>query len=180
MISKAWDNIIYIGDSLGIPVSKPEIGVFRRELPFLSGKYKNHVLTIRTEMRGSGKSRKAYSILELNVPGVNTSYGIYKEGLFSKIGKVLGMQDIQTGFDEFDRKFLLQSSDPDKAIRVFDMNLCGKITDTFDSMESGIYLKNSIISYSEPGYINKEAKRDRYITIAKLCIDIILNAEKIG
>jgi hypothetical protein len=36
---------------------------------------------------------------------------IYREGIASKIGKTLGMQDIQIGIDSFDSKVIIKGTD---------------------------------------------------------------------
>jgi hypothetical protein len=41
-------------------------------------------------------------------------FEIYSEGMFSALGKLLGMQDIQAGYPEFDRDYIVKANDEGK------------------------------------------------------------------
>ncbi len=43
---------------------------------------------------------------------------IFREGVLARMGKKLGMTDIQIGFLEFDREFIVQANDRDKICRL--------------------------------------------------------------
>ncbi|MFK7906380.1 MAG: hypothetical protein AB8B69_14710 [Chitinophagales bacterium] len=47
-------------------------------------------------------------------------FRIYRHGLFSNVGKLLGMQDIEVGYDAFDDDFIIQGNDPYKVELMFD------------------------------------------------------------
>lgn len=47
-------------------------------------------------------------------------FRIYKSSIFSGIGKILGMEDIQTGHDGFDDDFIIKGNHQDKIIQLFD------------------------------------------------------------
>ncbi len=62
--------------------------------------------------RGSGKNKTTYTAFTLGCTNrYNYSLRIAKEGLFSKIGKALGMQDIEVNDPVFDRSFVIKSND---------------------------------------------------------------------
>jgi hypothetical protein len=46
-------------------------------------------------------------------------FTIYRKGIFSGLGKLLGMQDIEIGDSEFDRDFVIKSNNEAKAIALF-------------------------------------------------------------
>ncbi len=75
----------------------------------VTGYYRGRPLTLDTFTRSSGKSSTTYTRIRL---GVNNppalSLAIYDENVLSKIGKALGMQDVQTGDDELDRRFTIK------------------------------------------------------------------------
>ena len=50
----------------------------------------------------------------MRVPFINVNkfqFKIYKKGIFSNAGKVLGMQDIEIGHDLFDNEFIIKGND---------------------------------------------------------------------
>lgn len=46
-------------------------------------------------------------------------FKLYRKGLFSNIGKALGMQDIEVGYPEFDDEFIIKGNDETKIIELF-------------------------------------------------------------
>ena len=179
-MDRCWNNAIAIADELNIPAVKPEIGWFTRKLPFIKGVYRNHQISLHTEIRGSGKHRHPYTIITIIVPEIKFDLEVYKEGFFSKIGKAFGMQDIQTGFDDFDKKFMLRSADEQSALKTFDMDLCARFTESHPILNSGIYVKSRILSYTEMTHLTSERKRDNYRAIIQLSYDLIAKVEKPG
>lgn len=60
----------------------------------------------------TGKSSVTYT--RMRAPFVNTNkfqFKIYKKGIFSNVGKALGMQDIEIGYDFFDNEFIIKGND---------------------------------------------------------------------
>ena len=58
----------------------------------------------------------------IRAPYVNKDgfhFNIYKEGLFGKIGKFFGMQDIQVGYPEFDKHYIIKGNDEYKVQMLF-------------------------------------------------------------
>ena len=53
----------------------------------------------------------------MRAPYVNPEgfrFTIYRKGLFSDLGKLLGMQDIEVGDPEFDEAFIIKGNDESK------------------------------------------------------------------
>jgi hypothetical protein len=75
----------------------------------ITGTYRGHPLTLDTFTRRSGKNSTTYTriMLSVNNPSALT-LAIYDENVLSKVGKALGMQDIQVGDDELDRRFTIK------------------------------------------------------------------------
>jgi len=82
----------------------------------VAGNYRGRSLTLDTFTRHSGKNSTTYTRIQL---GTNNpcalSLAIYDENVLSKLGKALGMQDIQTGDDELDRRFTIKGQ-PEQVI----------------------------------------------------------------
>lgn len=78
------------------------------------------ILTLDTYTVSTGKSSVTYT--RMRAPYVNADgfrFKVYREGLFSKVGKFFGMQDVLAGFPEFDREFVIQGNDEHKLRLLF-------------------------------------------------------------
>ena len=72
-------------------------------------------VTLDTYTVSSGHSHVVYT--RMRAPYVNPGgfrFTLYRRGLFTGLGKKLGMQDIEIGFSEFDNDFVIKSSDEGK------------------------------------------------------------------
>jgi hypothetical protein len=77
-------------------------------------------ITLDTHTESSGEAPATYT--RLRAPFVNPGgfrFTIYRTGLFSNLGKLLGMQDIEIGDPEFDQAFIIQGNDDFKVISLF-------------------------------------------------------------
>lgn len=77
-------------------------------------------ITLDTFAVSSGKSHHVYT--RLRAPYVNPGqfrFTIYRRGLFSDLGKMLGMQDIEVGHPDFDRDFIIKGTDEFKLKSLF-------------------------------------------------------------
>jgi len=73
--------------------------------------YGEWTITLDTYTVSTGKSSTTFT--RLRAPYVNRDgfqFTIYREGFFSKIGKFFGMQDVEVGFSNFDRDFIIQGN----------------------------------------------------------------------
>jgi hypothetical protein len=78
-------------------------------------------ITLDTYAVSTGKVTIIYT--RLRAPYVNPDhfrFTIYRRGLFSDIAKWFGMQDIQVGYPDFDRDFIIKGSDQQKLRALFD------------------------------------------------------------
>jgi hypothetical protein len=81
---------------------------------------KEWTVTLDTYAVSTGKSVITYT--RMRAPFVNQDgfrFKIYRKGLFSDLGKFLGMQDIEVGNSQFDRDFIIQGNDGAKVQALF-------------------------------------------------------------
>lgn len=81
-------------------------------LRYRSGQWE---ITLDTYTLHTGKSSVTYT--RMRAPFVNKDglyFKIYREGLFSAIGKIFGMQDIEIGTPDFDRSFVVKGNNAEK------------------------------------------------------------------
>jgi hypothetical protein len=80
--------------------------------PFIQGWMGSTYVTLNTEVRGSGKNRTTYTQYHASVNSpMPSGLVMHKEGFFSKVGKVLGGQDVQVGDSAIDGAFIIKGND---------------------------------------------------------------------
>jgi len=76
--------------------------------PVLNLVHQNFKVAVRSVY--GGKNRPPYTHFEIkNVKSINYKVVIYRESFFGKVGKILGMQDIQINNPIFDEAFVIKS-----------------------------------------------------------------------
>ena len=81
---------------------------------------KEWVITLDTYTVSTGESHSTYT--RMRAPYVNKDgfrFAIYRKGLFSELGKFFGTQDIEVGYAEFDRDFIIKGNDESKVRALF-------------------------------------------------------------
>ncbi|MHC4777556.1 MAG: DUF3137 domain-containing protein [Planctomycetota bacterium] len=69
------------------------------------------IITLDTYTVSTGKSSVTYT--RMRAPYVNADgfrFKVYREGFFTKVGKLFGLQDVVVGYPEFDRDFVIQGN----------------------------------------------------------------------
>jgi len=77
-------------------------------------------VTLDTYTVSTGKSTVTFT--RMRAPYVNPDgfyFKIYRRGIFSNLGKLLGMQDVTVGDPQFDDAFIIQGNDEEKLRRLF-------------------------------------------------------------
>lgn len=129
----------------------------------ISGDIHNFSIRIYPVVRGSGKSRVTYTIIEMKFQNpLNIGLNISSEGFFEKIGiKLLGKQDIQIGDESIDKMVQIKGSDTNKvkdllksqSTKLSLKNLYGKYPDVIITDTNIIYEVTGVLTdlkvYSE-------------------------------
>jgi hypothetical protein len=79
-------------------------------------------LDLHTSHHQHGNHHSHTTYTRLRAPYVNPEgfrFTVYRQGLFSGLGKLLGMQDIEVGDPEFDEAFIVQGNDESKVRELF-------------------------------------------------------------
>lgn len=80
----------------------------------------NWIVVLDTYTVSTGKSSITYT--RMRAPFVNLDnfyFKIYRSGFFSGLGKMLGMEDISIGCEEFDEDFIIKSNSEEKVKQLF-------------------------------------------------------------
>ncbi len=88
--------------------------------PRIEYKHNNWTIYLDTYTVSTGKSSITYT--RMRVPFINQKkflFKVYRKGVFSNIGKALGMQDIEIGYDYFDNDYIIKGNDEILLRRLF-------------------------------------------------------------
>ena len=88
--------------------------------PRIEYNHNNWTIYLDTYTVSTGKSSITYT--RMRVPFINSKkflFKIYRKGVFSNIGKALGMQDIEIGYDYFDNDYIIKGNDEILLRRLF-------------------------------------------------------------
>jgi hypothetical protein len=77
-------------------------------------------VTLDTHEVPSGGTKRATT--RIRAPFVNQdgfNFLVYRSGVFSELGKLMGMQDVEVGFPEFDSSFIIKGNNKELLRRLF-------------------------------------------------------------
>lgn len=86
----------------------------------VEAKIDNWIVVLDTYTVSNGKTSTTYT--RMRAPFINLDnfyFKIYRAGLFSQIGKLLGMEDIEIGYKEFDEDFIIKSNNSERVKLLF-------------------------------------------------------------
>ena len=90
-------------------------------LRYKHGEWELHLDTF-TRSSGTGKNRSSTTYTRMRAPFVNKDnfyFEIYQEGLFTPLGKWLGMQDVEIGDSFFDGTFVIKGNSDQRLKELF-------------------------------------------------------------
>jgi len=83
-------------------------------------RHREWTVTLDTYTVSTGKSTVSFT--RMRAPYVNPDgfrFTVYRAGLFTELGKKLGMQDVEVGVPDFDRDFVVKGSDESRLRSLF-------------------------------------------------------------
>jgi len=87
----------------------------------VKARHNEWTVTLDSYVVSTGKTTMVFT--RLRAPYVNPDhfrFTIYRRGLFSEIAKWLGMQDVEVGYADFDRDFVIKGTEEEKLRALFD------------------------------------------------------------
>jgi hypothetical protein len=125
-------------------------------------------VTLDTYSVSTGNTHVTYT--RIRAPYVNMDgfrFTIYRKSVFSGIGKLLGMQDIEIGDPEFDREFIIKTNNEVKAIALFSNEKIRRLIQAQPSIHLEIKGDNGWFGRSFP-----EGVDELYFQVAGIIKDI--------
>lgn len=160
-----------LGEKLGIAPVMTGGDLMKPDTPSIIGEYKGFHIEIDTI---KPYKKDYYLQVEVVVKDCGTfSFKLDKEASLHRLGKEIGLvKDIQTGFDDFDKTFILQSNDIDKTLQIFDHELCFGLAEIAYLLDGPVELCKNKIMYQESMLIDTPEKLERILIITETFIQI--------
>jgi hypothetical protein len=95
----------------------------------------NWLVVLDTYTVSHGKTSTTYT--RMRAPFINLDsfyFKIYQKSLFSDLGKMLGMQDITVGYEEFDEEYIIKGNNEEKLKQLFSNERIRKLIETQPQM----------------------------------------------
>jgi hypothetical protein len=178
----ARKEFLKLSEKLGLDCNAPD--GFLAKFPEISGTYKNfpvHIFMF-TEKIGEGKSKviRVHTGIEVKIHNpLNYKLDIYEEGLFSKIYKVFGMQDIIIGNEKFDKEYIIKSNDEDTTKAVLTPEICDELLYLADhKFAFGFEIIDGKIYYDEATSLTSDKKAAWMERILNMMVELAVEVEK--
>lgn len=101
---------------------------------------------------------------------------IYKEKYISKIGKILGMQDIELGYPDFDQEIIVKGSDEKFVKKVLTNEIQYTLLKQIKELKLNIIFRNGYLGIYFKDYFRNEEDCD---DVFNLCIKLVDNITNI-
>ena len=152
------------------------------EFPNIRFQYHNTFVWL-TVQGTSGRHRTYYTLLQMIWPDKGFRLEVYPEGLMQRVGKLMGMEDVEIGSSVFDHEYVITGSDV-RSLRDF---LTPPVQDRIDRLRKvsdldGIYISASggRLLIKKPGYIRDYALLTRFVSLSLDLFDQAMQASNEG
>lgn len=140
--------------------------------PRLAGQIDQTDIIIYSYKTG-GKNKVTYTVLEMRPDQNLPDFRIIRDGLFQKIAKRFGGQDIVMGNPELDKKFRFTSEDEALFIEAMDSDMQQLLIHLYPKLLAPIEMKNDVVNYTFVNHIHTDERRDNFEKVLVLIVKII-------
>lgn len=131
-----------------------EGGIFKGNK--IEARFENWTITIDTYTQSSGNTSQTYTRLRAPYKELQKlDFKVYKSGIFSGIGKALGMQDVIIGDSEFDENFIIKGSDDDKLKELLQLDKIRELISIESKIRIETKREKSLFSSKLPEDVNQ-------------------------
>lgn len=178
---KAQANLKALADRLGLTVQEPvKKGIFASSQSRVVGTFRNRPVQIYTYSTGSGKNRTTWCALSLqaSVPA-EFSLKVSGENLFTKAGRMLGIDDVATGDPAFDEKLYVKSKQPDFVRAALIPEIRMRMVDAWQKHRAlgAFTVERGEVKYAEMGNFANAKICDRFPDMLEIAGDLAEIAE---
>lgn len=127
----------------------------------MSGWYNRVAIRINTITRGSGKNRTTYTQFHATIASpMPHGLVLYKEGFFSKVGKMLGGQDVQVGDAAIDNAFIIKAEDLLGAHKLLSIQQVRSALLSLVQRHPGLRVDGRTVMWEQTGVVHKYEQLD--------------------
>jgi hypothetical protein len=168
-----------LAKTLGLRYIPPINSWWQETFPSIEGHFIERKIGISMVGRGSYRNPHYYTCLSVACENGHYTFGISREVMFNKIGKLLGGQDIEIGDEAFDKTFLIKGSDVFFIKKVLDDN-GKKILNNHQAILRGkLELKPNELYYEEMREINDTDNTKIFESLVKMMVALAIHIETI-
>lgn len=112
----------------------------------------------------------------------NQSYRftVCRTNLVARLADRVIINEIETGYPDFDLNYTLNSNDQDIALRIFDQAICSDLVDNPDVFQySGLEFSGAILEFREDRMVVNQAQMDRIEEILHFMVHLVEKTEKV-
>lgn len=170
------DNFSQLAALIGVKATLPK---GENTYPSLKGAWKGHQLNCYMEQINTADKGQTHMVLELAVksPKEKTLVISY-EDFMSKIGKFFSGDDIQTGNENLDKKFIFKSNDETFAKKVLDLELQNSLISNVDLLKGHLELEESKLTWVSVFEISEDQQVQDFEKMLNLCELLITKIEQ--
>jgi len=175
-------QMIILGKRLGVPAKLPASrkNPFMEYYPKIEGHLMKRPFSLEMYQQGKGKNKRYFTELNFELENkYEYTLNVYKERIWSKFGKLVGMQDIEIGDPPFDKSFMIKSNDDYFATEVLKDQVtkdCFKMI--LHSMDGEFKLENTTLNYKQLGLIKNDSDRVFAEHLIETGLVLSMNIEK--
>lgn len=140
--------------------------------PHVEGEYKGRRILVDTFTQDSGEDNSTtYTRVRVWHKGsLSGDISVYREGLLSKVGKVLGVQDIQLGNPTFDQEFVVKGKNVLEVKSLLDVEAQHRLLE----LKIPLTIRPDVVYFDQTGYVND---KERLLGVINLMVWLAEKAE---
>ncbi|HEX9782401.1 MAG TPA: hypothetical protein VGA56_06660 [Opitutaceae bacterium] len=172
---RARENLSKLADRLGFQVIEPEKrGIFNRSATRLSGVFRGRNLQVYAYSTGSGKNQTQWCALATPVRNpAGLTVRISRENIFTRVGRKLGIDDVETGDAAFDKAYYVKSNQPDFIRVALIPEVRQRIASAWESGARGTLSADAgEVKYAEVGNFSNEKVCTRFGELIEVVCDL--------
>ena len=135
--------------------------------PRLTGTIRGMRVQVDVRVQRSGKSQQSFTRYRVFPPSPGFQFKLTRQTGFSRITKLFGAQDVETGDRAFDDAFVVKSSDPNRLQDLLDVGIMNMLVRT-SAAYPGVVFENDLVIYERSGL---ETKRDVIVSAVRRLVD---------
>lgn len=178
MMQRAWKSIQELLHEHQVIITT-QVPEDTTSLPDISGETGDFRIRVQNYYTGTGKSRTLVTRTSFELKSRSLPvFQLYRENVFTRIGEMIGMEDIKTGDEEFDKGFRLKADAQDPLMPLFSYTVTSAFVQARKHFFGNISCKGDrleFFTYSSPG---QKIGLLHFRTAFDLCILLIRSGKK--